>query len=504
MAKTARPRTMDVGLQRRLFDIGGVRPTQALMQLEREVAGVLGQMSAHGLAVDLALAHQLDASYVAQMLDITSRHPGMKLTSPTAVDRYIHDWRVRNRAYKFDDVAPMIEDITTHRKLVAYQGMIRRIIRATTSGRVHPHHEQLGSDTGRIVVTKPDLQGMPKRSWPGRRIRQAIVAGPGRVFVACDWRQVELRIAAAISDDATLIEAFRSGRDPLIELAAELGISRDQAKTLTYRIFFGSDAYGVAEALFGETRKPHLKRAQAIIDGMFAKWPAIATLFDRIREKATATGAAWTHNGLRRRALPDATGAAGKRAQAKAHRGALSQSIQGSAADILKRALVRLSRALPAGSHLALTVHDECIAEVPAASGAFVAGLMSRVMVEAVGELGERCPFEVEASIGPNLLEMKPASEYQCTSGRRADSTRLAPIGDLESLDPRVQAAVGIIRGVLDSANTGDLVDLRVGTLRRLCGRAEVNGLDAHVLGLDWLMTRGEVIRTKRRYHKGY
>jgi DNA polymerase-1 len=242
------------------------------------------------------------------------------------------------------------------------------------TGRLHTSFNQAVAATGRLSSSNPNLQNIPIRSEVGRRIRQAFVAKPGSVLISADYSQIELRILAHFSQDPAFLDAFRSGEDIHQRTAAEVfgvpsaGVTAEHrriAKAINFGLSYGQSDFGLAQVL-------RIPRAQArtYIQSYFERYAGVRTYMERSIAEARATAETVTLLG-RRRPLPEIRAT---RAQDRnyAERIARNTPIQGSAADLLKIAMIRVDRAIEAGqspvpeADLLLTVHDELVFEVPA------------------------------------------------------------------------------------------------------------------------------------------
>ena len=238
------------------------------------------------------------------------------------------------------------------------------------TGRVHTSYSQATAVTGRLASSDPNLQNIPARTAEGRRIREAFIAPPGHVLVSADYSQIELRIMAHLSDDAGLLKAFAEDRDIHTATAAEVfgvplaEVSSDQrrmAKVINFGLIYGMSAFGLASQL-------NLERAaaQAYIDRYFARYPGVADYMQRTREAARSQGYVETVFG-RRLYLPEINARNPQRRQG-AERAAINAPMQGTAADLIKLAMIAVQDWLDReklASRLLLQVHDELILEVP-------------------------------------------------------------------------------------------------------------------------------------------
>jgi DNA polymerase-1 len=241
--------------------------------------------------------------------------------------------------------------------------------------RLHTSFNQAVAATGRLSSSNPNLQNIPIRTELGRRIREAFVAKPDHLLVSADYSQIELRILAHFSQDPAFLEAFRSGQDIHQRTAAEVfgvpveGVTSEQrriAKAINFGLVFGQSDFGLAQVL----RIPRAQ-ARAYIDSYFARYAGVRAYMERAIATAREAAAVSTLLG-RRRPLPEIR-ATRAQDRAYAERIARNTPIQGSAADLLKLAMIRVERAIADGTApvreaaLLLTVHDELVFEVPAA-----------------------------------------------------------------------------------------------------------------------------------------
>ncbi len=257
------------------------------------------------------------------------------------------------------------------------------------NGRLRTHFVQTGTATGRISSKDPNLQNIPIRDEEGRRIRQAFTAAPGKLLVSADYSQIELVVLAHLSGDAGLCEAFREGRDVHRRTAALIfGLSEEQvaadqrriAKTINFGVMYGMSAFRLSNEL-GIPRSD----AQAFIDAYFRTYAGIRDFIDRTVRETEVRGYAETILG-RRRYIPTIN-SRNKTEKAAAERVAVNTPIQGSAADIVKLAMLRIDRALSEAAspaRLILQVHDELILECPAETAEPLAAMVKREMEGAV------------------------------------------------------------------------------------------------------------------------
>ena len=274
------------------------------------------------------------------------------------------------------------------------------------TGRVHTSYHQAVTATGRLSSSDPNLQNIPIRNEEGRRIRQAFIAREGFTVVAADYSQIELRIMAHLSQDQGLINAFTQGKDIHRSTAAEIfGVALDEvtseqrrnAKAINFGLIYGMSAFGLSRQL-GIGRAD----AQSYMDLYFKRYPGVQTFMHDIREKAKAQGYVETLFG-RRLYLPDINSSNGMRRKA-AERVAINAPMQGTAADIIKRAMIQLDQKLQNDPDIAMImqVHDELVFEVRSEKVAFYSELIKTHMESAADLV---VPLIVEVGQGTNWDE---------------------------------------------------------------------------------------------------
>ena len=272
------------------------------------------------------------------------------------------------------------------------------------TGRIHTSYHQAVAATGRLSSTDPNLQNIPIRTPEGRRIRQAFVAPPGCSLIAADYSQIELRIMAHLSGDKGLLDAFAEDRDVHQATAAEVfglpldAVSPEQrrsAKAINFGLIYGMSAFGLARQLgIGRTE------AQKYVDRYFERYPGVKRYMDETKQRARDAGYVETIFG-RRLYLPDIQ-SRNQALRQYAERSAINAPMQGSAADIIKRAMIEVdawlqTSGLPA--RLIMQVHDELILEAADAAADTVAAQLGRLMSQAA-ELA--VPLKVDVGMGRN------------------------------------------------------------------------------------------------------
>jgi DNA polymerase-1 len=278
------------------------------------------------------------------------------------------------------------------------------------TGRVHTSFNQAVAATGRLSSSDPNLQNIPIRTEVGREIRRAFIAERGHKLISVDYSQIELRVLAHLSGDETLTAAFSRREDIHDQTARKVfgpnpGLDRHElrrrAKIVNYALLYGKTAFTLAKDI-GVTQQA----AQEFIDAYFAGFPKVRGFIDRTLEDARRTGVVTTMFG-RRRPVPEITSRNGQ-IRSAAERVAVNLPIQGTAADILKRAMIDVYAALNErfpSARMILTVHDELLFEAPAEQADDVASLVSDKMARAVPL---NVPLDVDVGIGESWKEAKP------------------------------------------------------------------------------------------------
>jgi len=275
------------------------------------------------------------------------------------------------------------------------------------TGRIHTHYNQAGAATGRLSSNDPNLQNIPVRTELGRAIRRAFVAEPGHLLLSADYSQIELRVLAHLSEDPILLDAFNRGQDVHVRTACEVfGVEpevvtaemRRVAKTVNFGLVFGQTDFGLARSLGipkGEARR--------YIEGYFARYARLRAYLEELVEAVRRGEPARTMLG-RRRFIPDIL-SKNYGARAYAERVARNTPIQGTAADILKLAMIRVQEMLEStrsGARMLLTVHDELIFEVPEGEASSVGSRILKVME---GVLPLRVPLKVDLGFASNWAD---------------------------------------------------------------------------------------------------
>jgi len=305
---------------------------------------------------------------------------------------------------------PLPARLLEHRSLAKLKGTytdkLPGMINPAT-GRVHTHYAQAVAVTGRLSSNDPNLQNIPIRTAEGRRVREAFIAPPGHVIVSADYSQIELRIMAHISGDPGLSKAFAEGLDVHRATASEVfGIALEQvtteqrryAKTINFGLIYGMGAFGLAQSLGIDQ-----KAAKNYIDRYFERFAGVKQFMEDTKASARERGYVETLFG-RRITLPEIKGGNGPR-KAGAERQAINAPMQGTAADLIKLAMVAVQNALDAeqrASRMVMQVHDELVLEVPLAELDWVREALPRLMA---GVARWSVPLLAEVGVGANWDE---------------------------------------------------------------------------------------------------
>lgn len=308
---------------------------------------------------------------------------------------------------------PIIDLILEQRSLAklksTYIDTLPKLINPAT-GRVHTNYNQIGISTGRVSSSDPNLQNIPIRTEQGREIRRAFITDPGWQLIAADYSQVELRILAHIADDPGLLSAFERDEDIHAATAsAVLGVPLEEvdknqrriAKTVNFGLAYGQTAFGLAQST-GMSQE----EARAFIDTYFDNYPGVKRYIEETKQRAAKQGYVETLLG-RRRDFSILASLSGPQ-RSRVEREAINMPIQGTAADIMKRAMIDLHRALREGgfrARMLLQVHDELVLEAPQAEVREVVALVRRVMS---GAFQLKVPLKVDVEVGDNWLDMGP------------------------------------------------------------------------------------------------
>jgi DNA polymerase-1 len=398
-------------------------------EIEMPLTGVLSQMERNGVRVDEAHLSRLSEEYQADLERLEEQIYELAgerflVSSPKQLQVILFEKLklppLKKTKTGYSTAEGVLEELAHHHELPirilawrrlsklksTYLDALPRLINER-SARIHPHFHQTGAATGRLSCSDPNVQNIPIRTEEGIRIREAFVPAEGCCLFAADYSQVELRILAHYSGDQSLLDAFAKGEDIHRRTAAEVAgilvdeVSADQrarAKAVNFGIIYGSSAFGLANQLGIATGE-----AQEAIDTYFERYAGVARFLKETVVDAKKSGFVTTLLG-RRRQLPDLASRNRVLRQA-AERMAVNTVIQGTAADLIKRAMVDVDAALTGeglSARMILQVHDELVFELPESELSQLAPLV-RGCMEGVFELS--VPLVVETGVGANWRE---------------------------------------------------------------------------------------------------
>ncbi len=403
-------------------------------EIELPLVEVLARMEIAGVAVDRSALSELSTAFTAEIARLEREseqavgHP-VALGSPKQLGEILFvelslpkGKKTKTGAWSTD--ASVLEEIQGEHPIVGIAMEWRTVSKLQSTyvealpklvegdGRVHTTFQQAVAATGRLSSTDPNLQNIPIRTALGRKIRNAFIAERGNTLVAADYSQIELRILAHVTRDEHLIAAFAAGEDihrataarvlgkPAADVDAD---ERAMAKMVNFGIAYGMGDFGLATRA-GISREA----AKTFIAGYFERYPGIRRYIDTIKEEARTNGSVTTQLG-RRRPIPELR-AGNPALRAAGERAAINHPIQGTAADVIKIAMIRLAPRLAEASltaRLVLQVHDELLLEVPNGE---VDRLVPILVDTMEGALALDVPLTVDVKSGPRWDEMKPWS----------------------------------------------------------------------------------------------
>ncbi|NOQ47185.1 MAG: DNA polymerase I, partial [Desulfobulbaceae bacterium] len=402
-----------------------------LWQLFAEVEGplipVLAEMERTGVCVDKVLLQTLSKEFGGKLVDFeqqiyqaagkefninSPKQLGVILFEELDLPRgrktktgYSTDVKVLERLRPLHELPALILEYRNLAKLKStYVDKLSQLLK-TKTGRVHTSYNQCGTATGRLSSSNPNLQNIPIRTKEGRRIRSAFIAAPKCRLLSADYSQIDLRVLAHYSQDAVLLEAFRTGEDIHRRTAAEIFFvspelitsdMRRVAKTINFGIVYGMSSFGLSSQL-----NVSRKEAQTFIDRYFSHYSGVKAFMEAIVEKARKDGFVTTLLG-RRRQLPE-IGSRNRTRREFAERTAINTPIQGTAADIIKLAMLQVEREMRSRDLLGrmiLQVHDELVLEVPLEEIDATSELLQHCMEDVI-ELD--VPLVVNLQVSQNL-----------------------------------------------------------------------------------------------------
>ena len=401
-------------------------------EIDLPLVSVLAKMEWEGVAIDEAHLAKVSAEFAKLLLALETRAHELagsefNLGSPKQLGKVLFEdlklpvVKKTKTGFSTDvDVLQKLkglhelpEVILEHRELSKLKGTyvdVLPTIQNKVTGRVHTSYNQTIAATGRLSSTDPNLQNIPIRTASGRLVRQAFIPREGSLLLGADYSQVELRILASMSGDQLLVRAFTEGQDVHALTASELfGVKiqdvdsdqRRKAKAINFGLLYGKGAFALSEDLGVSCTE-----ASDIIARYFARYPTIRAFLDDLKDSAKRTGYAETVFGRRRHI--EGIQSQNKMLLAAAERMAVNTPIQGTAADLIKIAMIRLQGALEAGkweAKLIMQVHDELVLDVPRAEVEAVKALVINHM-EGAGRGKIHVPLTVEAGAAKNWLEI--------------------------------------------------------------------------------------------------
>lgn len=392
-----------------------------LLEVEMPTAQILTEMESNGILLDRGFLTELSQRFAEQILGFEKTAHELagqpfNVASPKQLGEILFDKlgiaggkKTASGQYATSEAIlekiehPLAETVLEYRGLSKLKSTYTDALVAQANpntGRVHTSYHQANTATGRLSSSDPNLQNIPIRDETGRLIRRAFVAPEGRVLLAADYSQIELRLMAHFSQDAALLKAFQEGRDIHQATAAEvLGIAleqvtgeqRRQAKAINFGLLYGMSSFGLSKQL-----KLSRSESQAYINQYFARYPNVLAYMERTRAQAAVQGYVSTLLG-RRLYTPDIQSSNANIRQA-AERAAINAPLQGSAADIIKLAMIAVNQILPKDqAKMLLQVHDELVFEVDADC---VADLLPRLREAMSGVVQLDVPLLVEIGQG--------------------------------------------------------------------------------------------------------
>ncbi|MFZ9433325.1 MAG: DNA polymerase I [Burkholderiaceae bacterium] len=395
--------------------------------IEMPCVSILQRMERHGVLVDVAVLQQqsrelgerimaleqqayeiagqpFNLGSPKQIGEILFNRLGLPVKKKTATGAPSTDEEVlQELAADFPLPAKLLEHRSLSKLKSTYTDKLPQMVNSRT-GRVHTSYQQAVAVTGRLSSNEPNLQNIPIRTAEGRRIREAFVAPPGHVLMSADYSQIELRIMAHISEDPGLLRAFAEGRDVHKATASEVfgvpleAVSSEQrryAKVINFGLIYGMGAFGLASNLGIEQ-----KAARDYIDRYFARFAGVKRYMDETKARAAECGYVETVFG-RRLYLPEIKGGSGPR-RAAAERQAINAPMQGTAADLIKLAMMAVQKALDEQrrtTRMVMQVHDELVLEVPEAEVTWAREALPQLMA-GVAQL--KVPLLAEVGVGAN------------------------------------------------------------------------------------------------------
>lgn len=401
--------------------------------IDLKILPVLAKMEREGIALNSNYLREFEVELFTEIKRVEAKifeisGDEINLNSPKQVGALLFDKLqlpvIRKTKTGYSTDADVLEELDglnisevpglllTHREygkiLSTYVKALPELVNPLTK-RIHTNYNLTVAQTGRLSSTNPNLQNIPVRSPMGEKVRKAFIAKPGRILLAADYSQVELRLLAHFSEDPTMLKSFQDNIDIHAQTAADVldiplaqvsSNDRSMAKTVNFGLMYGQSSFGLASTL-----KISRTAAKAYIDKYFTHFNSIKTFLDTLKDKAEQTGYAETLHG-RKRFLPDIH-SQNRTIKAQAERMAINSPIQGTAADIIKLAMIHIDAEIERRqlkSKMLLQVHDELIFEVEEEEIEAMKELVARGM-ETVVDL--KVPLKVDMGFGVNWYDLK-------------------------------------------------------------------------------------------------
>jgi DNA polymerase-1 len=409
-------------------------------ELEMPLVSVLADMEMEGVALDINFLNQMSTELSQRLAEVENqvyREVGksFNLNSPQQLSEALFehlkipppDRKQRTATGFYSTSAEVLESLRGKHAAVDWILEYRELSKLKSTyldalpqevnlmtGRVHTSYSQIGSVTGRLASSDPNLQNIPIRTEIGRKVRNAFIASPGQRLLSVDYSQIELRIVAHMAKDEAMIAAFRAGQDIHAATAAAVysvpleAIGKDQrrrAKGINFGLIYGMSAFGL-------TRQTDLTLAEAedFVSAYFRQFPGVKSYLDGMRQQAAEQGYVETLLG-RRRYFPGLKNQSDRNIRGREEREAINAPIQGTAADIMKIAMLRVPAALAQASlsaKMILQVHDELVLECPEGELFETAAVVQKIMSSAYTL---SVPLLTDARYGPNWGQMTPLSQ---------------------------------------------------------------------------------------------
>ncbi|GAB4581108.1 MAG: DNA polymerase I [Anaerolineales bacterium] len=418
-------------------DLEAVGAKQLFYEIEMPLIPILADMEMAGIKVDAEFLGKMGAELQARLIELEDKvyqtvgEPFNINSTQQLSDALFKKLKIappqgtrKNASGHYSTAVDVLESIREDNEVVEWILEHREISKLKSTyvdalpaqvnprtGRVHTSYNQTGSVTGRIASSDPNLQNIPIRTELGRRVRKAFVAEPGNTLLAVDYSQVELRIVAHMANDQAMIAAFRAGQDIHAATAAAVaGIPLEQvtksqrrhAKAINFGLIYGMSAFGLTR-----TTDLTLAESEDFVKAYFQQFPGVKNYLDGIRQLAAKQGYVETLLG-RRRYFPGLQTQSNFNTRAREEREAINAPVQGTAADIMKIAMLRIPAALQkAGlsARMLLQVHDELVFECPE-SEVYESAKVIQATMESAYQM--QVPLLTEARSGQNWYDMKP------------------------------------------------------------------------------------------------